>query len=74
VLEQKLVVPIANLLATAQVNTGDFLTVGYDRTQQKLIFSKHERAIESIGLSESGSRPWIGNSVLAPSHDTAVAA
>jgi ATP-dependent Clp protease ATP-binding subunit ClpA len=74
VLEQKLVVPIANLLATGQVNTGDFLTVGYDRTQQELIFSKHERAIESIGLSESGSRPWISNAVLAPSHDTAVAA
>ncbi len=74
VLEQKLVVPIANLLATGQVNTGDFLTVGYDRTQQKLVFSKHERAIESIGLSESGSRPWISNAVLAPSHDTAVAA
>src|SRR5437879_1941209 len=74
VLEQKLVVPMANLLATGQLKTGDFLTVDYDRAQLKLVFSKHERVTESAGLREGASQPWLREAATAISQDSAAAA
>jgi len=74
VLDQKLVVPIANLLATGQLRTGDFLTVDYDRTQQRLIFSKYERAAEPVDSREGDSQPCLSEAAPAVSRDNAVAA
>jgi ATP-dependent Clp protease ATP-binding subunit ClpB len=58
VLNQKLVLPIANLLATAQLVTGDFLTVDSDdRAQEQLVFYKYQRAMQPKPWHEVGSMP-----------------
>jgi len=51
VLNKKLLVPIANLLATAQVATGDFLTVDCEPFSSGLIFYKH-REVVPPGLTQ----------------------
>jgi ATP-dependent Clp protease ATP-binding subunit ClpB len=55
VLNQKLVLPIANLLATAQLVTGDFLTVDGDQAREQLLFCKHQKSTQSEPLREVGS-------------------
>ena len=39
-IERFLVYPLSNLVATEQVETGDFVMVDFDAEQDKLIFSK----------------------------------
>lgn len=39
-IERFLVYPLSNLVATQQVETGDLVTVSYDKDQEKLTFSK----------------------------------
>jgi ATP-dependent Clp protease ATP-binding subunit ClpB len=76
VLERKIVVPIANLLATSQLATGDFLTVDYDASRGKLIFFKEEKVTNRKGKVEELSEPKL-NQVAMRAHqekDNAVAA
>lgn len=39
-IERFLVYPLSNLVATQQLETGDLVTVGYDKKEEKLTFSK----------------------------------
>jgi len=73
-LDKKLVFPIANLLATAQLVTGDFLTVDSDKTQENLVFYKHQRAAQPEPLREVAAAPTLKEESIAAQENTAAAA
>lgn len=74
VLNKRLVLPIANLLATAQLVTGDFLTVDWDMVQQNLVFYKYQNAVQPEPLQEVASATTLAHEVMAAQENTAVAA
>jgi ATP-dependent Clp protease ATP-binding subunit ClpB len=74
VLNQKLVLPIANLLATAQLVTGDFLTVDSDdRAKEQLVFYKYQRAMQPEPRHEIGSMPAAKQESSAAQENAAAA-
>lgn len=74
VLNKKLVLPIANLLATAQLVTGDFLTVDGDKAQERLVFYKHQKAVQPEPLQEVASAARLKQEAIAAQENTAAAA
>jgi ATP-dependent Clp protease ATP-binding subunit ClpA len=74
VLNQKLVLPIANLLSTAQLATGDFLTVDSDKAQEHLVFYKHQKIMQPEPLWEVASVPAMKQESSAGLENTAAAA
>ena len=53
-IERFLVYPLSNLVATEQVETGDFVIVDFDKEKETLIFSKQSgKMIVSDGPSEN---------------------
>jgi ATP-dependent Clp protease ATP-binding subunit ClpA len=73
-IERFLVNPIASLVATQQVSTGDLLHVDYDPENKKLIFSKEPQGalvLTSGGETEHANpenRPPEGQAVALPAH------
>ncbi len=51
-IERFLVYPLSNLVATQQVETGDFVLIDYDKEKEGLIFTKHSG---KLIVSETGS-------------------
>jgi ATP-dependent Clp protease ATP-binding subunit ClpB len=57
-IEKRIVLPLASLMATEQVNSGDVVDVDVDASSGELIFSKHfDPALVSAELAETGSSP-----------------
>ena len=74
VLNRKLVFPIANLLATVQLVTGDFLTVDGDKAQEHLVFYKHQKAVQPEPLQEVAYAARSQQEAIATQGNTAAAA
>ena len=74
VLNQRLVLPIANLLATAQLATGDFLTVDSDHAQRDLVFYKHQKSIQPEPVREVSALSTVLQEFSAAHENTAAAA
>jgi ATP-dependent Clp protease ATP-binding subunit ClpB len=76
VLEREIVIPMANLLATGQLVTGDFLTVDYDGSRGRPIFFKEEKVPTRQSKLEGLSEPKLDQVAIAAHQDkdSAVAA
>jgi ATP-dependent Clp protease ATP-binding subunit ClpB len=74
VLNRMLLTPIAHLLASGQLVTGDFLTVDNDPSQQNLIFYKHQKATQTRPLQAVHAAPWFQPEVTGVKENTAAAA
>lgn len=51
-IERHLVFPLSNLVATRQIQLGDYITVDFDSTNSRLIFMKEERGALVGGLPD----------------------
>jgi hypothetical protein len=51
-IERSLVHPISNLIASAQVRTGDLLTVDYDSEVGRMIFLKEAEDVPAYALAQ----------------------
>ncbi len=74
VLERELVVPMANLIATSQVATGDLVTIDFEKTEEKLIFFKHAKRIVPGGHSEAPKSSNFREAAMAAREKNAIAA
>ena len=63
-LERQLVVPLANLLASGQLASGEFLTVDVDPVEARLLFCKPKKALQLESHQESVSGDKLKDSVM----------
>jgi ATP-dependent Clp protease ATP-binding subunit ClpB len=69
VLEREIVIPMANLLATGQLATGDFLTVDFDESGGKPVFFKEERMPNHGSKLEELSQPKLDQVAMGAHQD-----
>jgi len=71
-IERHVVYPLANLLATDQVNLGDLVCIDWDKTNNRLTFVREgegalvEPAAKRAGAAAAGAEATDGKSVNAP--------
>src|SRR5216117_1468209 len=71
-IERHIVYPLANLLATDQVNLGDLVCIDWDKTHNRLTFVREgegalvEAAAKRAGAAAAGAEATDGKSVNAP--------
>jgi ATP-dependent Clp protease ATP-binding subunit ClpA len=75
-IERFLVYPLSNLVATQQVETGDFVTVGFDETSDVLTFRKHsgKMIVADVSNETTDEEPLVkSDAVGAPLPQTQAA-
>jgi len=69
-IERFLVYPLSNLVATQQVETGDYVVIDFDKTKAGLVFTKHSGKMiipDAIEESHDGLEPLVkSDAVGAP--------
>jgi len=68
-IERFLVYPLSNLVATQQVETGDFVMIDFDPNKEILVFTKHsgKLIVSDSGVSDEDEKPLIkSDAVGAP--------
>ena len=76
-IERHVVYPLANLLATDQVNLGDLVCIDWDKTNNRLTFVREgegalvEPAVRKAGAAAAGTEATDGKSASAPDETVA---
>lgn len=76
-IERYVVYPLANLLATDQVNLGDLVCIDWDKTNNRLTFVREgegalvEQAAKKAGAAAAGGEATDGKSATAPDETVA---
>ena len=76
-IERHVVYPLANLLATDQVNLGDLVCIDWDKTNNRLTFVREgegalvEPAARKVGAAAAGGEATDGKSASAPEETVA---